>query len=80
VGLETSVGLSLRLVQEGVLSMTDLVTRMSAAPARIIKSGGGTLSVGAVADITIIDPDLEWTVAASQFKSKSRIRLLMAGN
>jgi len=72
VGLETSVGLSLKLVQEGVLSMTDLVTRMSAAPARIIKSGGGTLSVGAVADITIIDPDLEWTVAASQFKSKSR--------
>jgi dihydroorotase len=71
VGLETSVGLSLKLVQEGVLSMSGLITRMSTAPGRIIRSGG-TLSIGANADITIIDPDLEWTVEASQFKSKSK--------
>ncbi len=72
VGLETAVGLSLKLAQEGVLSMTQLIERMSTAPARIIKSGGGTLSVGAVADITIIDPDVEWTVNASEFKSRSK--------
>ncbi|NTW58249.1 MAG: dihydroorotase [Nitrospirae bacterium] len=72
VGLETSVGLSFKLVQEGILSMADLITRMSTMPARIIKSGGGMLSVGAVADITIIDPDLDWTVNASQFLSKSK--------
>jgi dihydroorotase len=72
VGLETSVGLSLKLVQEGILSMADLITRMSTTPARIIKSGGGMLSAGAVADITIIDPDLDWTVNASQFLSKSK--------
>ncbi len=72
VGLETSVGLSLKLVQEGVLSMPQLVERMSMTPAKIIKSGGGTLSVGAVADITIIDPNIEWTVDASQFKSRSK--------
>ena len=72
VGLETSVGLSFKLVQEGILSMADLITRMSTTPARIIKSGGGMLSVGAVADITIIDPDLDWTVNASQFLSKSK--------
>ena len=72
VGLETAVGLSLRLVNEGLLSLTDLITRMSLAPARIIKSGGGTLSAGSAADITIIDPELEWTVDASQFRSKSR--------
>ena len=72
VGLETSIGLSFKLVQEGILSMADLITRMSTAPARIIKSGGGMLSVGAVADITIIDPDLDWTVNASQFLSKSK--------
>jgi dihydroorotase len=71
VGLETSVGLSIKLVHEGVLTMPQLIERMSATPARIIKSGGGTLSAGAVADITIIDPNVEWTVNAGEFKSKS---------
>jgi len=72
VGLETSLGLTLKLVNDGILTLSDLVTRMSTAPARILKSNGGTLSAAAVADITIIDPNLEWTVDASQFKSKSK--------
>jgi dihydroorotase len=72
VGLETSVGLTLKLVQEGILSMADLITRMSMTPARIMKSGGGTLSVGAVADITIIDANMDWTVKAAEFRSRSR--------
>ena len=72
VGLETAVGLSLKLVLEGVLSMSQLVERMSTAPARIIRSGGGTLSEGAVADVTIIDPNMEWMVDTSAFKSKSK--------
>lgn len=71
VGLETSVGLSLKLVAEGVLTINDLVTRMSAAPGRIIKKGG-TLSIGATADITVIDPNEEWTVKAAEFRSRSR--------
>jgi dihydroorotase len=71
VGLETSVGLSLKLVSDGVLALSDLVMRMSTAPARIIRSGGGTLSVGAAADVTIIDPEMEWTVNASEFQSRS---------
>jgi dihydroorotase len=71
VGLETALGLALTLVNEGVLSMTELISRMSATPGRIIKRGG-TLSVGAVADITIIDPNIEWTVDASSLKSKSK--------
>jgi dihydroorotase len=71
-GLETAVGLSLKLVAEGVLSLSDLIARMSLGPAKIIKNSGGTLSVGAVADITIIDPDLEWTVKAAEFRSRSR--------
>jgi dihydroorotase len=72
VGLETSVGLSLKLVSDGVLTLSDLVMRMSTTPARIIRSGGGTLSVGAAADITIIDPEMEWTVNASEFHSRSK--------
>ncbi len=72
VGIETALGLSLKLVQDGVLSMQQLIERMSMAPARIIRSGGGTLSAGSVADITIIDPDLTWKVDASQFRSRSK--------
>ncbi len=72
VGLETSLGLALRLVADGVLSLSDLVMRMSTAPAKMVKSGGGTLSIGAAADITIIDPRVEWTVDAGRFLSKSR--------
>jgi dihydroorotase len=71
VGLETALGLSLKLVQEGVLSMQQLIERMSTAPGRIIRNGG-TLSAGAVADVTIIDPGIEWTVDTSQFRSKSK--------
>lgn len=72
VGLETSLGLSLQLVRDGVLSLSDLVVKMSANPAKILKLDSGALSVGAVADITIIDPELEWIVDAKQFASRSR--------
>ncbi len=72
VGLETAVGLCLTLVAEGILTMTELIARMSTNPAKTIRHSGGTLSVGAEADITIIDPDQEWTVKASEFRSRSR--------
>ncbi len=72
VGLETAVGLTLKLVQEGVLSMSEVVRKLSLNPATILKIKKGTLSVGADADITIIDPNVEWTVDSSQFMSKSR--------
>jgi len=72
VGLETSVGLAFKLVQEGVLTLADVVRKMSQNPAMILKLNKGALSVGADADITIIDPDLEWTVDVSQFRSRSK--------
>lgn len=72
VGLETALGLSLGLVQEGVLNHSDLIERLSLAPARILGLKKGTLSVGADADITIIDPGMRWRVNASDFKSRSR--------
>jgi dihydroorotase len=72
VGLETALGLTLKLVDEGVLSLTAAVRKLSTNPAAILKIGKGTLAVGADADITIIDPIAEWIVDASQFKSKSR--------
>jgi len=72
IGLETSLGLSLRLVHEGVLSLGRLIARMSTHPARILRLPGGTLAPGSPADVTIIDVNKEWTVDASQFESKSR--------
>ncbi|HWR73143.1 MAG TPA: dihydroorotase, partial [Nitrospirota bacterium] len=72
VGLETAVGLAFKLVQEGVLAPAEMVRLMSWNPARIVKLDKGTLSVGTDADITIIDPNAEWTVKAADFKSRSK--------
>jgi dihydroorotase len=72
IGLETSLGLSLNLVHEGVLTLSQLITKMSTNPARILGVPGGTLAPGSPADITLIDPNKEWTVDASQFASKGR--------
>jgi dihydroorotase len=72
VGLETALGLTFKLVQEGTLALSGAIAKLSLNPATILTLGKGTLSVGVDADITIIDPDIEWTVDASQFRSKSR--------
>jgi dihydroorotase len=72
IGLETSLGLSLKLVHEGVLTLGQLIAKMSTNPARILGIPGGTLAPGSIADITLIDPNREWTVDAGQFASKSR--------
>ncbi len=71
IGLETSVSLSLKLVQDGVLPLTELVEKMSTNPARILGLECG-LRVGGPADITIIDPDLSYTVDTAGFRSLSR--------
>jgi dihydroorotase len=72
VGLETALGLALKLVEEGVLPLVELLAKMSARPAAILKLDKGSLSPGFDADITIIDPVVEWMVKSSEFKSKSR--------
>jgi dihydroorotase len=72
VGLETALGLTFRLVQEGKLTLSEAVRKLSINPSEILKLNKGSLASGADADITIIDPNLEWTVDASQFRSKSR--------
>jgi len=72
VGLETSLGLGLKLVEEGDLTIRDLVLKMSTNPAAILKIPGGTLKAGSPADLTVIDPLREWTVDVKAFKSRSR--------
>lgn len=71
-GLETSLGLSLRLVDEGIFSLPELIAKMSLNPARILKLPKGTLETGADADITVINPQLNWTVDVKAFCSKGK--------
>ena len=73
VGLETAVPLSIsELVNTHVLTPLQLIEKMSTAPARILGLDKGTLSIGADADITIIDPAVQWTVDKAAFASKSK--------
>ncbi|MEW6386394.1 MAG: dihydroorotase [Thermodesulfobacteriota bacterium] len=72
IGLETSLGLSLKLVHEGTLTLSQLIAKMSTNPARILGLPGGSLTPGSRADVTIIDPNREWTVDVNAFASKSR--------
>jgi dihydroorotase len=73
-GLETAVGLALdRLVHEGAINLQRLVELCSVNPARIFNlTDRGTLRRGAWGDVTILDPDLQWTFDVSRSKSKSR--------
>src|SRR5262245_8854932 len=62
-GLETAVAVLLdRLVRPGLLDLPTLVARMSSGPARLLSLPGGSLAPGAVADVTILDPERPWTV------------------
>lgn len=73
VGLETALGLAVtELVEAGVIDLPTLIDRMSCAPARAFNLPGGTLGVGAPADVTVFDPAEAWEVDPSAFASKSR--------
>lgn len=73
-GLETSIGLSMRLVDEKVLTLSQLVEKMSASPARILGIGEkkGTLKPGADADIVVVNTNIEYTVNGADFRSKGK--------
>jgi dihydroorotase len=72
IGLETAWPLAYALVTTGMLSLEEVVAKLTVNAARIIKSDRGTLSEGAVADVTIIDPDETWVVDSDELQSKSR--------
>jgi dihydroorotase len=76
VGLETAVGLAYtELVATGLIDLSTMVQRMSWAPARAMRldeRGLGSLREGSAADVTLLDPLLEWTVDPSKFESLSR--------
>jgi len=72
IGLETSLSLSLALIREGVINAARLVELMSSGPARILGVAGGTLAVGDVADITVIDPERKFHYTEEGVVSQSK--------
>lgn len=73
-GLETAVGLAFeRLVHAGTIDLVRFVELFSTNPAKIFRlENRGTLKIGSIADVTILDPDLNWTYKISDTKSKSK--------
>jgi len=74
-GFETALGSLMSLVHDGQLTLTTLISKLTCEPANIIgdKYGKlGTLAIGAPADITIFDPDMEWVVDTRVFASKGK--------
>jgi dihydroorotase len=72
IGLETSLPLTLRLVNEGVLTLTDAIAKLTWGPSQVLRLAKGTLQVGADADVTLIDSQTEYVVDRREFRSKSR--------
>ena len=72
-GLETALGVLLTdLVHTGKVPLATLIERMTYGPARVFKLNAGTLGEGAPADVTVIDPELEWTVDVNKFYTRGR--------
>jgi dihydroorotase len=74
VGLETELGIFLDTLvhKKNVIELPRLIEMFTVNPARMLSIDAGTLSPGVRADITLIDPNLEWTVDAESFQSASR--------
>ena len=73
IGLETSLSLTImELLDKGILTLSQLVEKMSANPARILGLKKGSLGIGSDADITVIDINSKWVVDKSKLESKSK--------
>jgi len=71
-GLETALSLSLRLVDEKVLTLPQLIEKMTLNPSKILGIRKGTLKRGSDADIVIVDREKEYKVSPEQFASKGK--------
>jgi dihydroorotase len=73
-GFETALGCLMSLVHQGAISLTQLISKLTCEPAKVIGRNGelGTLKAGAPANITIFDPEREWIVNSRNFASKGK--------
>ena len=73
IGLETAFAVAYtELVEGGLLTLPELIARMSTAPAKVLGLAGGTLSRAAPADVVVLDVTARWKVDPTIFFSKSR--------
>jgi len=73
VGLETLIPLCVEaLIQPGHLTWSQLIEKLTCGPATLLKVPGGTLEEGGPGDVTVVDPDVSWTIDAGKFRSQSR--------
>lgn len=73
IGFETALGLAItHLVKPGIITMNELIKKMSLNPSNILGLNKGSLSVNKSADIVIFDPEKEYTVEVDKFYSKSK--------
>ena len=72
IGIETMLAAGLRLVHSGDVTLRRLLGAMSTGPARLLGLPGGALSVGAPADLVLIDLEAPWLLDAPNLKSKSK--------
>jgi len=72
VGLETALPLSLKLVEDNILTISQVIEKLTINPANIVNSDKGTLKKNKVADITIFDPKEEYIIDKNNFYSKGK--------
>lgn len=73
LSIECALALYIKaLIEPGHISWMKMIDMMTARSAQIVKLDRGTLADGAVADVTVINPNLEWTIDLEQMKTKSR--------
>ena len=73
VGLETLIPLCIEaLIDPKHLTWLQLIEKLTVGPAALLKVPGGNLAEGTAADVTVIDPDVKWTIDSAKFRSQSR--------
>jgi len=72
LGLETALSLSLELVEKGIITLEEMIKKLTVAPSEIVGIERGTLVPGSIADLVVFDPGMSRTVNPEEFFSKSR--------
>lgn len=73
IGLETALGLGIcQLVEEGILTMQELIARMAVAPRKILNLSPNEIKVGKPANLVVFNPAQKWVVKKEHLRSKSR--------
>lgn len=72
VGLETALSLSLELVEKGIITLEEMIKKLTVVPSEVVGIERGTLVPGSIADLVVFDPGMSRTINPEEFFSKSR--------